>query len=75
MIWGGGWQGAGGWRDHCSCATACSGDGESETVGTDEFQTTKVTHAFTQPSEHTITLTIHTDDLQTPELIVRGNSR
>ncbi len=42
------------------------GDGESETVGTDEFQVTKVTHTFTQPGEHTIIYTIHTDDLQTP---------
>ncbi len=43
------------------------GDGESETVNTDELQTAKVTHTFTQPGEHTITPTIHTDDLQTPE--------
>jgi PKD domain len=48
------------------------GDGESETVGTNEFQVTKVTHTFTQPGEHTITETIHTDDLQTPEITVTG---
>jgi hypothetical protein len=30
------------------------GDGESETVNTDELQTTKVTHAFTQPDLRTI---------------------
>jgi hypothetical protein len=48
------------------------GDGESETVSTDQFQTTKVTHTFTQPGEHTISETIHTDDLQTPEITVTG---
>ncbi len=48
------------------------GDGESETVNTDELQTTKVTHTFTQPGFHTITETIHTDDLQTPEITVTG---
>jgi hypothetical protein len=38
-------------------------------VNTDELQITKVTHAFTQPGEHTITETIHSDDLQTQETV------
>ncbi len=50
-------------------ATWNFGDGESETVNTDELQTTKVTHTCTQPGEHPITYTIHTDDLQTPETV------
>jgi hypothetical protein len=41
-------------------------------VNTDEFQTTKVTRTFTQPGEHTISETIYTDDLQTPEITVTG---
>ena len=48
------------------------GDGESETVSTDEFQITKVSHEYTLPGAHTITETIHTDDLQTPEIVVEG---
>ncbi|HEY7932419.1 MAG TPA: PKD domain-containing protein, partial [Solirubrobacteraceae bacterium] len=48
------------------------GDGEAETVSTDEFQTTKVAHKYTLGGEHTITETIHTDDLQTPEIVVEG---
>ncbi len=48
------------------------GDGETATVNTDELQVTKVTHTFTQPGEHTFTPTIHTDDLQTPGIIVTG---
>jgi hypothetical protein len=48
------------------------GDGDTETVSTDEFQTTKVTHEYKLGGEHTITETIHTDDLQTPEVVVTG---
>jgi hypothetical protein len=48
------------------------GDGHTETVSTDEFQTTKVTHEYKLGGEHTITETIHTDDLQTPEVVVTG---
>jgi len=48
------------------------GDGETETVSEDEFLTTKVIHEYTLPGEHTITETIHTDDLQTPEIVVTG---
>lgn len=48
------------------------GDGETEKVSTDEFLATKTTHTFTVSGEHTITEIIHTDDLQTPELIVEG---
>ncbi len=48
------------------------GDGDTETVSTDEFQTTKVTHEYKLGGEHTITETIHTDDLQTPEVVVQG---
>ena len=48
------------------------GDGDTETVSTDEFRTTKVTHEYKLGGEHTITETIHTDDLQTPEVVVEG---
>jgi hypothetical protein len=48
------------------------GDGDIETVSTDEFRTTKVTHEYKLGGEHTITETIHTDDLQTPEVVVQG---
>ena len=48
------------------------GDGNTETVSTDEFQTTKATHEYKLGGEHTITETIHTDDLQTPEIVVTG---
>jgi hypothetical protein len=48
------------------------GDGDTETVSTDEHQTTKVTHEYKLGGEHTITETIHTDDLQTPEVVVQG---
>jgi hypothetical protein len=48
------------------------GDGATETVSEDEFLTTKAIHEYTLPGEHTITETIHTDDLQTPEIVVTG---
>ena len=48
------------------------GDGETETVSEDEFLSTKVIHEYTLGGEHTITETIHTDDLQTPEIVVTG---
>jgi hypothetical protein len=48
------------------------GDGDTESVSTDEFRTTKVTHEYKLGGEHTITETIHTDDLQTPEIVVKG---
>ena len=48
------------------------GDGDTETVGTDEFRTTKITHEYKLGGAHTITETIHTDDLQTPEIVVEG---
>jgi PKD domain len=48
------------------------GDGDTETVGTDEFRSTKVTHEYKLGGAHTITERIHTDDLQTPEIVVTG---
>jgi len=48
------------------------GDGDTETVSTDELRTTKVTHEYKLGGEHTIVETIHTDDLQTPEVVVTG---
>jgi len=48
------------------------GDGDTETVGNDEFRTTKITHEYKLGGAHTITETIHTDDLQTPEIVVEG---
>jgi PKD repeat protein len=45
------------------------GEGEPpQIVGTDEHQTAEVTHKFEKKGEHTITETIHTDNLATPEL-------
>jgi PKD domain len=48
------------------------GDGDTETVGTDEFRSTKITHEYKLGGAHTIVETIHTDDLQTPEIVVTG---
>ncbi len=48
------------------------GDGDTEAVSTDELRTTKITHEYKLGGEHTITETIHTDDLQTPEIVVKG---
>jgi PKD repeat protein len=45
------------------------GDGTSETVSSDEYQHTQVTHAFARGGQLTVTETIHTDDLATPTIV------
>lgn len=45
------------------------GDGASTTVSTPQYQTTEVTHQFTEAGELTVTERIHTDDLAAPELV------
>jgi PKD repeat protein len=45
------------------------GDGKTETVSTDEYQHTEVSHAFVRGGELTVTETIHTDDLATPTIV------
>ncbi len=45
------------------------GDGQSTTVGADEYQHTEVTHSFVRGGELTVTETIHTDDLDTPTIV------
>lgn len=47
------------------------GDGETETVETDEYQHTEITHSFARGGELTVTETIHTDNLATPTLVNR----
>jgi len=46
------------------------GDGAKATVSTREGQKTEVTHQFVEAGPLTVTEKIHTDDLQTPELVV-----
>jgi hypothetical protein len=48
------------------------GDGTKQTVSADEFQTTEVTHKFTQAGALEITEKIHTDVLAEPELVIHG---
>jgi PKD repeat protein len=45
------------------------GDGQTQTVSTDEYQHTEVTHKFVRGGELTVTETIHTDDLATPTIV------
>ncbi len=45
------------------------GDGQTTTVGADEYQHTEVTHSFVRGGELTVTETIHTDDLDTPTIV------
>lgn len=42
------------------------GDGTKQTVSTDEYQTTSITHKFAKSGELTVTEVIHTDNLETP---------
>ncbi len=48
------------------------GDGTKQTVSTAEYETTEVEHQFATSGEHTVTETIHTDDLATPEIVVKS---
>jgi len=45
------------------------GDGTTPTVTTQQYQTTEVTHQFAKGGTLEITETIHTDDLETPEIV------
>jgi hypothetical protein len=48
------------------------GDGAKETVGSEEYEQTEVTHQFATSGTLTVTEKIHTDDLATPEVVVHS---
>jgi len=48
------------------------GDGTKQTVSTDEFQQTEVTHKFAQAGLLEVVEKVHTDDLAEPEVVVHG---
>lgn len=48
------------------------GDGTNQTVSSEEYEQTEVTHQFTTSGDLTVTEKIHTDDLATPEVVVHS---
>jgi PKD repeat protein len=46
------------------------GDGKTETVKTDEFQTTSAKHTYTSEGVFTVTETIHSDDFASPSQVI-----